>query len=378
MKKLFLPVLIASGALLATVPSAHAAAKQYVVVVAEGAPTQILDLGKGYLRKADDYAELATSFDQIIEGGKTAPAKPIAISDLKGILETAEQNGYKTGFVTTTDVAKVASVFYANLESAFAKSEFIGGGGRVGTGTAGATLKAAGGTYITDADGLAEELKGRVLAVQADSDLAYAIDRQPEDESSLAELASLALDTLGDNDTPFVLVVHDTLIKKALEAKDSPALFEQFREIDSILGDVLSRQEDNEKFGVAAILTGGAITPQFQAGTDVNNSYFVLSGLQKSFSGVGAALKGADVESITEFVDATSGEYRGWKLTEDQKSQISTGKLNAETVARASYEPIIKLNYTTTAGTPSAYAIGINVTNGIAEGLKATVSSPAK
>ena len=378
MKKLVLPVLLAAGALMASVPSAQAAAKQYVVVVSEGTSPQVLDLGKGYLRKADEYPELTTQFDQLIEGGKAASAKSSVISDLSGILETAEQNGYKTGFVTTTDVTKVAPLFYANLASALAKGDFIAGGGRTSTATAGAALKAAGGTYITNSDELAEEIKGRVLAVEADGDLSYAIDRKPEDEASLAELATLAIDTLGDNDTPFVLVVHDTLIKKALETKDSPALFEQFREVDGILGDALSRQEDNANFGVAAILTGGAITPQFRAGADANNSYFVLSSLQKSFSGVGSALKGADVDSITEFADPEQGEYRGWKLSAAQKQQIAAGTLNAETVARGAYEPVIKLDYAAAATSPVAYTIGIDGSAGVAEGIKAAVSKPAK
>ena len=104
MKKIVLPVLLAAGALMASVPAAHAASKQYVVVITEGASPQILDLGKGYLRKADEDAELTTSFDSLTEGGKTAPVSASVISDLSGLLDTAEKNGYKTGLITTAEV----------------------------------------------------------------------------------------------------------------------------------------------------------------------------------------------------------------------------------------------------------------------------------
>ena len=378
MKKLILPVLLAAGALATNTVAAEAAAKQYVVVIAEGTSPQVLELGKGYLRKSDEDPELVTAFDSLMEMGKAAPVGANAIAEMNGLLETAEQNGFQTGFITTTDVTKVAPLFYSNVASAMAKGDFIGGGGRTSAATAGAALKAAGGTYIADADGLAEEIKGRVLALQADGDLSYAIDRMPETESGLAELATLAMDVLGENDTPYVLVVHDTLVKKALDTKDTPALFEQFRELNSILGDALARQEDNAQMGVAALLTGGEVVPQFQTGADANGAFFTISSLRKSFTAVGTALKGESVENITIFVDPIEGEYRGWKLSDAQKSQIAAGTLNAETVARSAYEPVLRLDFARTNAAPVAYTSGIAASAGLVPALKAAVSSPAK
>ncbi|HEX9996738.1 MAG TPA: hypothetical protein VGB45_06315, partial [Abditibacterium sp.] len=60
---------VLAGTLL--ISPAHAA-KQYVVVVAEGLSPQVLDLGKSYLRKADEDPEQLTSFDSLIADGKTA------------------------------------------------------------------------------------------------------------------------------------------------------------------------------------------------------------------------------------------------------------------------------------------------------------------
>ncbi|HEX9998748.1 MAG TPA: hypothetical protein VGB45_16555 [Abditibacterium sp.] len=389
MKPFVFRTLAATSVLAGTLLTSPAhAAKQYVVVVAEGLSPQVLDLGKSYLRKADEDPEQLTSFDSLIADGKTASVGANPIASLQGLLETAENSGYKTGLVTTGDISAVAPIFYtltgdaaSALTSAGAKYEFLAGGGRAKLGAdAGAKLKAAGGTYLSNAEELDTEITGRVLAAQSDADLDYAIDRDPEAQAGLAELATLALDTLGEGDSPFVLVIHDTLIKRALDTKDSPALVEQFRELNSVLADVTARRDDNADLGVAVLWTGGNVVPRFttQAEPEQQGALFVLSNLMLSFAGAGKTLTGADAEKIAAFADPVDGQYKGWKAPADVRQQIAAGTLNPETAIRASYEPVLKLEYATQEAAPGAYTLGLNAPNGLEAALKAAVSAPAK
>ena len=68
---------------------------------------------------------------------------------------------------------------------------------------------------LTDAQ--EQEIKGKVLALQSDGSLSYAIDHDPAAEASLSAIAGLAIQTLGANNAPFVLVIHDTLLPKAAD-----------------------------------------------------------------------------------------------------------------------------------------------------------------
>ena len=255
-----------------------------------------------------------------------------------------------------------------------AKYDYLAGGGRAKLGGAAQALQASGGTFISKSEELDGELKGRLLISETDGDLNYNLDHDPETESGLGELASLAIDTLGADDKPFVLVIHDTLIEKALQTKDTPALFEQFREVNGILADMLARREDNPDLKIAALLTGGAIAPQFGAGADQNQAFFTISNLGRSYAGVGTALKGADADTLAEFLDETDGQYRGWKLSDADKTAILSGKLDPETAARANYEPYLKLDFVAQNSVPIAYTIGFEAPDGLVKALQNAVS----
>ncbi|HEX8464386.1 MAG TPA: hypothetical protein VF627_07190 [Abditibacterium sp.] len=367
--------------------SAQAAAKQYVVIVAEGLSPQVLELGESYLRVADEDAQASTSFDEL-KAAKTASASTDSLSQLQGLLEAAAKSGTKTGLVTTGDLTAVAPLFYdlkgdaaTALTSSTAKFDFLAGGGRAKLGAAaGEKIKAAGGSYLPNSAALDAGITGRVLAPQAESDLDYALDRDPETQAGLAELATLALDTLGVNDTPFVLIIHDTLLKKALETRDSPALFEQFRELDSIMAEVSARRDDNEDLAVAVLLTGGAITPRFSTKVEAEqrSALRLLSHLPLSYAGAGRALQGADADAIAAFADPADGPYQNWKPGADVIKQIAAGTLDPETAIRAYFEPLVKIEYAAQTAPPMAYVLGIEAPQGLTAALKSAVAAPLK
>jgi len=390
MKFKFAPVLglaVASTTLFSFASQSARAASGTVIIVAEGLSPQVLDLGKGYLRKADDDLELSTSFDELKDKAKSATVGADALTQLSGILQTAHDNGYATGLVTTGDVTKIAPLFYkldgdvaADLTAKNAPYEFLAGGGAMNLPGASERIAANGGTFVGAADALDGELKGRVLATEVPGELDYSIDRDPTQESGLGELATTAIDTLAAGDKPFVLVIHDSLIKRALDTKDTPALFEQFRELNTLVGDAVARRDDDPNLKVAALMTGASNTPAFSTTSpeEQNNAFFVASNLQKSFAGAGTELKGKTVEDITAFADADAGDYRGWNVSQIDKDKIAAGTLDPETALRASYEPTLKLNYNATPTQPYAFALGFDAPNGLVPALQAAVATPAK
>lgn len=386
MKKPLLSLAAASllaGALVAA--PAVAAPRQYVVIVAEGLNPQILEMGKNYLRKADEEPEANTAFDMLKEQGKPASVPLDALSQMKGLLETAEKNGFQTGLVTTGDVTKIAPLFYDVtgdvadfLTGDNAKYEFIGGAGRANfKPEQTAKIKAMGGTYLPDEDAFDGEIKGRALALQNENSLSYALDRDPIVEAGLAEMGSAAMDVLSAENQPFVLVIHDDLVKKALQTKDTPALLEQYRELNAILTDALGRQEDDPQLAVAALMTGGSVVPKFTTTdqAEQDDAFFVASNLSMSFTGASRFLTDATDDKIRIFIDPEEGVYRGWKLSDADRAKIIAGNLMPETAIRAAYEPVFKIEYAAETTTPMAYTVGFDATGGLIEALQKAIST---
>lgn len=362
--------------------SAHAAPRQLVIVVADGLNPQVTDFGSSYLKRAFDIED-TTAFDDLKTQGKVQTTGANASGSLRGVLKAAAANGYKTGLVTSGNVAKVAPLYFdiqgdeadaARALVSDTKFDFVAGGGRslfVSSKIPGSkrtddfdaskVVREAGGTVYFNAESLDEEAKGRVLALQGDEELSYALDRDEEAQAGFDELVSLALDTLGgETNAPFVLVVHDTLLAKALADKDSPAAVEQFHILDTILGDVLTRREDNPADVAVALLgTGGTTAPRFTTdkADELSNAIFVLSNLPRSYSGAGAKLKGADEATLTDFANE---QYKGWKVSPEDRSGILAGTLAPETAIRASYEPAVRIAFETVPSESRIYAVGVN------------------
>lgn len=378
--------LIAVGAAILAAP-VSAAPRQVVVVVAEGLSPQVAQFGSEFAKASAGEEEVVSGLTEFKAAGKASPGS--SFESLRGVLKTAAANGYKTGFVSTGDVTADAATLYdlptqgADAASALVgnvKFDFIAGGGRAHFAPdAKQAITAAGGTALFDADSvesLEQEVKGKTLVLQSDAELAYAVDQNPENEAGLTELVGLAVETLSADNAPYVLIVHNTLLNKALAAKDSPALAEEFRSFDSIVSSVLANREDNPGFAAAFIGTGGSSAPRLTvtAAGDRSNSYFILSQLPLSFTRAGAVLKGADEAAVTEFATET---YKGWNISGADRAAIVAGTLDPETAVRASYEPALNLSYDAVDAQPTAYAVGFDASAGVAQAVKAIAATKA-
>ena len=355
---------LASALTLASVGIAQAAPRQMVLVVADGLNPQTTEIGVRYVQKAAGDDASASGIAALKAAGTSAPAPADALSNLKGLLAQARKNGFRTGLISTSDVSKVAPLLVGTPENDVqalvdqAGLDVLAGGGR-GSFSAGQRTALGQGNTVFENGAAFEQadaaVKGKLIALQGESELSYAIDRDSDAQAGLADMASLAIDTLaGDNNAPFLLVVHDTLLSKALQAKDTPAAFEQFKEIDAIVSDVITRRGESDTLGVALLATGGTVAPR--ANGDESNALFIVSGLQKSFSGAGKYLQGADAERLTQFSEQ---DYPGWTISEAQRTGLLAGTLSGEQAVRASYEPAINISFEPVPSTPTLYALGV-------------------
>ncbi len=392
MKPIFKTLAVAAFTF-ATSLSAHAAPKQIVVVVAEGLNPQMIELGSSYLKYAAPDETAPTALADFKSKAKAQMAPVDALNSLKSLLKNAGAAGWKTGLVTDGDLTQVAPLFYdlptPGAPAALAlvndvRADFLGGGGRAAFG---ADLKnalvKAGGTALFDADTFEAnegELKGKTLSLQAEGPLSYAIDRDAATEAGLGDMASLALQKLSEGDRPFLLVIHDALLGKAVVAHDTPAVFEQLRELDGIVSDLSAARDAKDKpadMGVALLATGSAEAPQWTTddATARSNAFFVLSELPVSFSHAGQTLQGATADKLTAFA---TDEYKGWKLSEADRAAILAGTLSPEAALRASYEPTFALKYAPTAPDATLYALGLDLNGDPIAALNAIALLPMK
>lgn len=376
--------------------AALAAPKQVVVVVAEGLSPQVIDLGSSYVKTSSTDPDTTVAFSDLKAQGKAATATSDAWSSMRGVLKTAAAHGYKTGVVTTGSVAADAALLYdvptdgaASTLVKTTKADFLGGGGRSAfSADLTKSFKASGNTALLNADEFenADEVKGRVLALESDNDLSYALDRDTSAEVGVGDMASLAMRTLGgsDSDKPYILVVHDTNIARALAAKDTPALFGEFREVDALIGDVLSTRSALDKpddMALAVVSTGAAMAPKYTSdvAADRSNAVFMTTQLNSSYAKATSTLKGATDEDVTTF---TTDTYIGWKPSADVRAKIIAGTMTGEDAVRASYEPAIAIGYGATTVAPMAYVIGLDsgdvVKSVAAVASSAVASSKAK
>lgn len=395
------------------VTAAQAAPGQIVVVVADGLSPQVIDLGSSYVKKASTEEDATVAFDDLKSQGKIATvsattasgttasgttASGDVLASMRGVLKTAAANGYKTGLVTTGDVTTDAALLYdlpadtKDVASALVnttKPNFLGGGGRTKFDAAlTKSFTGMGNTAITNAEEFestdADAVKGNVLALENDNDLSYAIDHDSSTETAIGDLASLAMKTLGgDSNKPYVLIVHDTNIARALAAKDTPAVFGEFREIDGIVAEVLSTRsalDTPENMALAVVSTGAMSFPKYTTENvaERSNAIFITSQLNSSYAKATSTLKGATDDDMATFSTET---FPGWKPSSSVRAKVMAGTMTGEDAVRASYEPTISLGYDATSVAPMAYVVGLDAGDVVKEvaavaSMKAT--TPAK
>ncbi|MDR2622111.1 MAG: alkaline phosphatase [Dysgonamonadaceae bacterium] len=99
------------------------------------------------------------------------------------------------------------------------------------------------GLFLNDIKGFGNYPGDKMWALFADKDMSYDIDRNPEQEPSLAEMTKIAIDKLSRNKNGFFLMVEGSKIDWAAHANDARAIISDMLAFDKACGEALNFAE---------------------------------------------------------------------------------------------------------------------------------------
>ncbi|MDR0613084.1 MAG: alkaline phosphatase [Dysgonamonadaceae bacterium] len=101
------------------------------------------------------------------------------------------------------------------------------------------------GLFLNDINGFRNYSGDKMWALFADKDMAYDIDRNPEQEPSLAEMTKIAIDKLSRNKNGFFLMVEGSKIDWAAHANDARAIISDVLAFDKACGEAFRFAESD-------------------------------------------------------------------------------------------------------------------------------------
>ena len=121
----------------------------------------------------------------------------------------------------------------------------IGGGAGILSDECGQFLENEGyGLFLNDIKGFGNWPDDKMWALFADKDMAYDIDRNPEEEPSLAEMTKIAIDKLSRNGNGFFLMVEGSKIDWAAHANDAAAIISDMLAFDRACGEAFPLRDN--------------------------------------------------------------------------------------------------------------------------------------
>jgi alkaline phosphatase len=109
------------------------------------------------------------------------------------------------------------------------------------------------GLFLNDINGFRNYPGDKMWALFADKDMAYDIDRNPEQEPSLAEMTKVAIDKLSRNENGFFLMVEGSKIDWAAHANDARAIISDMLAFDDACGEAFKfAEKDGETLVIVA------------------------------------------------------------------------------------------------------------------------------
>jgi len=101
------------------------------------------------------------------------------------------------------------------------------------------------GLFLNDITGFRDYPGDKMWALFADKAMAYDIDRNPEQEPSIAEMTKVAIEKLSRNENGFFLMVEGSKIDWAAHANDARAIISDMLAFDEACGEAFKFAEEN-------------------------------------------------------------------------------------------------------------------------------------
>ena len=216
-----------------------------------------------------DSAASATAFACGVKTYNGAIAVDTERRPVATVLEAAEARGMATGLVATSTITHATPAsFSAHVPNRGMVAEIaeqqLGQGIEVlfGGGRRDFVPKSKGGSraderdlfeeardtgyqVILDRAGFDDELRTPVLGLFADGHMAYEVDRDPQEQPSLAEMTARAIDLLKEDEDGFFLMVEGSRIDHAGHANDAAAHLHDILAFDEAIAVALAYAREN-------------------------------------------------------------------------------------------------------------------------------------
>lgn len=315
------------------------------------------------------------------------------------ILEAAEINGLSTGIIATSEITHATpGAFSSHVENrqdynSIMKQQLykdmevvLGGGSEFFSETGGGKrsdgkdltkeIESLGYDYVTTKSEMEESKSDKLWGLFAARDLAYDFDREAlniEDEPSLAEMTSKAIEVLEKDEDGFFLMIEGSKIDWAAHANDPSGAIGDILAFDDAVEVALNYAK--EKQDTIVIVTTDHANSGFSIGNESTTSGYDDLTFEESIMKI-KDFK-LSIETFNSLIEDKSDdeiknlikEYYGYSdITDEELNLSKEGNINEVMKNRA------KLGYTTGGHTGGDVYLGVYVSSGVYK-LRGTVDN---
>lgn len=156
----------------------------------------------------------------------------------------------------------------------------------------------------------------KMWALFGKGEMEYDLDRNPDEQPSLAEMTEKAIEKLSKNENGFFLMVEGSLVDHAAHGNDPVGIVSDFLAFDKACGVALDFAKKNGETAIVIVADHGTGGPSITGGSgDSKNRLFkTVSGFKRTAAGLAEIVNSRPAEDLP----AIFKEYGNIKLTEKE------------------------------------------------------------
>ena len=172
------------------------------------------------------------------------------------------------------------------------------------------------GVFKDDLKGFRSYEGNKMWALFGKGEMEYDLDRNPEEQPSLAEMTAKAIEKLSKNENGFFLMVEGSLVDHAGHGNDPVGLFSDFLAFDKACGVALDFAKKNGETAIIIVPDHGTGGPSITGGSSYSKTrlFKTLSGFKRTAAGLAKIVNSRPAEELPEIFK----EYGGIRLTDKE------------------------------------------------------------
>ncbi len=170
------------------------------------------------------------------------------------------------------------------------------------------------GIFKDDIKGFRSYEGNKMWALFGQGEMEYDLDRNPEEQPSLAEMTAKAIEKLSKNENGFFLMVEGSLVDHAAHGNDPVGTFSDFLAFDKACGVALDFAKKNGETAIVIVPDHGTGGPAITGGSNLSKRdlFKTLSGFKRTAAGLAKIVNSRPAEDLP----AIFKEYGDIRLTD--------------------------------------------------------------